>query len=306
MHDLAEFLPQPERQDAGAAGGGSARQRVGPDQRLGLVEEHRQASVPGCGRQRRSDGRGRDGWTRRVVRRGRFDWRRQRGRDRQWRQRHRHGRQRRWWIVRRGRDGRVDCGRRYVSAHASSAYPFHTARLHFPAGDRSRSPAFPTICGSRPAGKLCIRGSPIPRPQILERALALDPNHRFQTAAEFADDRRAHGRRPDRRRPAAARAVRAGFSDRIGAPGRDGGRVHCRAVIDIRLLREKPDEVRTAYQRLGADRRPGRRRSPPTRACATSRTNRRRCRPNRTGCRRRLAAPPPARRASAPRPTARR
>ena len=38
----------------------------------------------------------------------------------------------------------------------------------------------------------------------------------------------------------------------IGAPGRDGGRVHCRAVIDIRLLREKPDEVRAAYERLGA------------------------------------------------------
>src|SRR4029079_1114470 len=50
-----------------------------------------------------------------------------------------------------------------------------------------------------------------------------------------------------------ARAVRTRFSDRFGtAPGRDGGRVHCRAVIDTRLLREKPEEVRTAYQRLGA------------------------------------------------------
>jgi serine/threonine protein kinase len=37
-----------------------------------------------------------------------------------------------------------------------------------------------------------IRRLPDPAPQILERALALDPNHRFQTAAEFADDLAIH------------------------------------------------------------------------------------------------------------------
>src|SRR6185503_12993723 len=48
------------------------------------------------------------------------------------------------------------------------------------------------------------------------------------------------------------RAVLQGFPARNGAPGRDGGRVHCRAVIDTRLLRDKPDDVRAAYDRLGA------------------------------------------------------
>ena len=33
-----------------------------------------------------------------------------------------------------------------------------------------------------------IRQLPDPAPQILERALALDPGNRFQTAAEFADE----------------------------------------------------------------------------------------------------------------------
>jgi serine/threonine protein kinase len=37
-----------------------------------------------------------------------------------------------------------------------------------------------------------IRRLPDPAPQILERALALDPNHRFQTAAEFADEVAVH------------------------------------------------------------------------------------------------------------------
>ena len=37
-----------------------------------------------------------------------------------------------------------------------------------------------------------IRRLPDPAPQILERALALDPNDRFQTAAEFADELAVH------------------------------------------------------------------------------------------------------------------
>jgi hypothetical protein len=37
-----------------------------------------------------------------------------------------------------------------------------------------------------------IRNLPDPAPQILERALAADPNHRFQTAAEFADEVAVH------------------------------------------------------------------------------------------------------------------
>jgi len=37
-----------------------------------------------------------------------------------------------------------------------------------------------------------IRRLPDPAPQILERALALDPNNRFQTAAEFADEVAVH------------------------------------------------------------------------------------------------------------------
>jgi hypothetical protein len=37
-----------------------------------------------------------------------------------------------------------------------------------------------------------IRQLPDPAPQILERALAQDPNHRFQTAAEFADEVAIH------------------------------------------------------------------------------------------------------------------
>jgi len=37
-----------------------------------------------------------------------------------------------------------------------------------------------------------IRELPDPAPQILERALALDPNHRFQSAAEFADELAIH------------------------------------------------------------------------------------------------------------------
>ena len=36
------------------------------------------------------------------------------------------------------------------------------------------------------------RRLPDPAPQILERALTLDPNHRFQTAAEFADEVAIH------------------------------------------------------------------------------------------------------------------
>ena len=100
-----------------------------------------------------------------------------------------------------------------------------------------------------------IRRLPDPAPQILERALALDPNHRFQTAAEFADELAVHmGGGRIGAAPADARAVRPRSSDRTetALPAATGGRVHCRAVIDTRLLREKPDEVRTAYQRLGA------------------------------------------------------
>jgi hypothetical protein len=37
-----------------------------------------------------------------------------------------------------------------------------------------------------------IRRLPDPAPQILERALALDPNHRYQSAAEFADEVAIH------------------------------------------------------------------------------------------------------------------
>ena len=37
-----------------------------------------------------------------------------------------------------------------------------------------------------------IRQLPDPAPQILERALALDPNHRYQSAAEFADEVAIH------------------------------------------------------------------------------------------------------------------
>jgi serine/threonine protein kinase len=37
-----------------------------------------------------------------------------------------------------------------------------------------------------------IRQLPDPAPQILERALALDPSERFQTAAEFADELAVH------------------------------------------------------------------------------------------------------------------
>ena len=37
-----------------------------------------------------------------------------------------------------------------------------------------------------------IRNLPDPAPQILERALALDPNNRFQSAAEFADEVAVH------------------------------------------------------------------------------------------------------------------
>jgi len=37
-----------------------------------------------------------------------------------------------------------------------------------------------------------IRDLPDPAPQILERALALDPSERFQSAAEFADELAIH------------------------------------------------------------------------------------------------------------------
>src|SRR5262249_37494552 len=63
--------------------------------------------------------------------------------------------------------------------------------------------------------------------------------------------RHPHGRRPGGLHLPDEGTVFPGIDARNGAPGRNRGRVHCRAVIDIRLLRDKPDEVRAAYDRLG-------------------------------------------------------
>ena len=148
VHDLAEFLRslsgKTPAQQAEEARANASR----PDHRLGLDEEHVEAAAHGP-------------WAAAAARWARAGWVDAAGRParagrsvaararRQRRQRQRRQRQR-WqrWVVRRGRDGRFDCGRRYVRALTPRAriVPFTPHAWHFPAGDRSRSPAFPTIC----------------------------------------------------------------------------------------------------------------------------------------------------------------
>ena len=141
--------PQPERQDAGAAGRGSARERL------------RIRPPSGTGRRTRRSRRSR-AWAAAAARWARAGWVDAAGRPA------RAGRSAAAPAARpaaaaappaaaaagsggggRGarRDGRFDCGRRYVRALTPRAriVPFTLHAWHFPAGDRSRSPAFPTI-----------------------------------------------------------------------------------------------------------------------------------------------------------------